>query len=61
MEDVDLMKQLTARAIAHGVDEARAAKVAAELAPLLTRILSVDEETLPSVEPATVFHAVRPL
>lgn len=56
MNELDLTKQLAARAIASGVDEARAAKVAANLAPVLSCLRSIDEKTLQTVEPAPVFR-----
>lgn len=55
MEGLDGAKRLAARAMANGVDEARATRVAADLAPLLA-VLAADEQDMLTVEPAIVFR-----
>lgn len=58
MEEFDLAKLVAARAMANGVDEARATRMAAELAPLLA-CLHMDEKEMLMAEPAVVFRPGR--
>lgn len=56
MEELDVARQLTARAIAAGADEAGAARIAAQLAPVLSCLQSADDDALCTVEPALLFR-----